>query len=53
MTDKQVSDGPLGDPVAMVAAFDRNPAKRFAFIRRHGTDKYLETIHAAKRRAGR
>ncbi len=41
------------DAVDLVGYLDRNPARRYEFIRRHGRDKFFELIRAAKRRGYR
>ena len=41
------------DPVDLIAYLDRNPARRYEFIRRHGREKFFELLRTAKRRGYR
>jgi len=41
------------DPVDLIAWLDRNPAKRYEFIRRHGRGRFFELLRTAKRRGYR
>ena len=41
------------DAVDLVAYLDRNPARRYEFIRRHGRERFFELVRTAKRRGYR
>lgn len=54
---KSLTEAPVvvseDDPVDLVAYLDRNPARRYEFIRRHGREKFFKLVRDAKQRGYR
>ena len=42
-----------GDAVDLIAYLDRDPARRYEYIQKHGKEKFFELLRTAKRRGYR